>query len=99
MIIFLLYHFNFKSIVSTLFIMLAMPFTAIGAIWSIKLLGFNKSIAVYAGMMEVIGIGAALCALITTFIMEAYTRWKKENRVKTIDDIYAVITEGASRAL
>jgi Cu(I)/Ag(I) efflux system membrane protein CusA/SilA len=99
MIIFLLYHFNFKSIVSTLFIMLAMPFTAIGAIWSIKALGFNMSIAVWAGMMEVIGIGAALCALITTFIMEAYNRWQEEGKIKTIDDVYAVITEGASRAL
>ena len=99
MIIFLLYHFNFKSIISTLFIMLAMPFTAIGAIWSIKALGFNMSIAVWAGMMEVIGIGAALCALITTFIMEAYNRWHDEGRIKTIDDVYAVITEGASRAL
>ncbi|MEW6009356.1 MAG: CusA/CzcA family heavy metal efflux RND transporter [Candidatus Omnitrophota bacterium] len=99
MIIFLLYHFNFKSIISTLFIMLAMPFTAIGAIWSINFLGFNKSIAVYAGMMEVIGIGAALCALITTFIMEAYSRWQEAGKIKTIDDVYAVVTEGATRAL
>ena len=99
LIIFLLYHFNFKSITSTLFIMLAMPFTAIGAIWSIKALGFNMSIAVWAGMMEVIGIGAALCALITTFIMEAYNRWQEENRIKTIEDLYSAITEGATRAL
>lgn len=99
LIIFLLYHFNFKSIVSTLFIMLAMPFTAIGAIWSIKLLGFNMSIAVYAGMMEVIGIGSALCALITTFIMQAYNRWQSQGKINSIDDVYAVVTEGATRAL
>jgi Cu(I)/Ag(I) efflux system membrane protein CusA/SilA len=99
LIIFLLYHFNFKSIISTLFIMLAMPFTAIGAIWSIKFLGFNRSIAVYAGMMEAIGIGAALCALITTFIREAYSRWHEEGKIKSIEDVYAVVTEGANRAL
>ncbi len=97
--IFILYYFSFKSVVSVLFIILAMPFTAIGAIWSIRLLGYNMSIAVWAGMMEVIGIGAALCALITTFISEAYEKWKKEDRIKTMDDIYAVITEGATRAL
>lgn len=99
LIIFLLYHFNFKSITATLMIMLAMPFTAIGAIWSIKALGFNMSIAVWAGMMEVIGIGAALCALISTFIMEAYKRRDEAGKIKTIDDVYAVVTEGASRAL
>ncbi|MFZ5800442.1 MAG: efflux RND transporter permease subunit [Candidatus Omnitrophota bacterium] len=99
MIIFLLYYVNFKSIISTLFIMLAMPFTAIGAIWSIKALGFNMSIAVRAGMMEVIGIGAALCALITTFIMDAYSQWQEDGRIKTIDDVYAAVSEGATRAL
>ncbi len=99
LIIFLLYHFNFRSIISTLFIMLAMPFTAIGAIWSIKLLGFNISIAVWAGMMEVIGIGAALCALISTFIIQEYDKWHKAGKVKTIEDVYAVTTEGAARAL
>ncbi len=99
LVIFLLYHFNFKSIVVTLFIMLAMPFTAIGSIWSIKILGFNMSIAVWAGMMEVIGIGAALCALISTFITRAYEDSVKKNRIKTSQDLYAVISEGASRAL
>ncbi len=99
LIIFLLYYFNFKSVVSTVFIMLAMPFTAIGAAWSIRLLGFNKSIAVYAGMMEVIGIGAALCALVVTFITTAYDKRKNEGKIKTKEDIYAVISEGASRAL
>ena len=99
LIIFLLYYFNFKSVISTVFIMLAMPFTAIGAAWSIRLLGFNKSIAVYAGMMEVIGIGAALCALVVTFITAAYDKRKNEGKIKAKEDIYAAIIEGASRAL
>ncbi|OGX60980.1 MAG: cation transporter, partial [Omnitrophica WOR_2 bacterium RIFOXYC2_FULL_45_15] len=99
LIIFLLYYFNFKSVISTVFIMLAMPFTAIGAAWSIRLLGFNKSIAVYAGMMEVIGIGAALCALVVTFITVAYDKRKNEGKMKVKEDIYAAISEGASRAL
>ncbi len=99
LVIFLLYHFNFKSVVSTLFIMLAMPFTAIGAVWSIHLLGFNRSIAVYAGMMEVVGIGAALCALITTFITSEYEKRRQAGRLQTIEDVFAAITEGANRSL
>ena len=54
-IIFLLYYFNFKSIGTTLLILLAMPFTAMGAIWSVFILRFNMSIAIWAGMMEVVG--------------------------------------------
>jgi len=98
-IIFLIYYFNFKSPMAVVLIMLAMPFTAVGAIWSIKLLGYNMSIAVWAGMMEVIGIGAALCALITTYMGEAYEREAGLGRIKTFNDLYACITEGATRAL
>ena len=100
LIIFLIYYFNFKSIVSTVFIMLAMPFTAIGAIWSIMFLRFNMSIAVWAGMMEVVGIGAALCALITTFIHQAWDKATAEGKqIKTMDELYKVVSEGAGRAM
>ncbi len=98
-IIFLLYYFTFKSVGTTLLILLAMPFTAMGAIWSVFLLRFNMSIAIWAGMMEVVGIGAALCALISTFINEAYERRKEEGGIASIEDLYAVVSEGASRAL
>ena len=99
LVIFLIYYFSFKSIPAVIFIMLAMPFTAVGAVWSIKLLGYNMSIAVWAGMLEVVGIGAALCALITTYMNEAYDRNVQAGNIKTIQDIYAVVIEGASRAL
>jgi len=100
LIIFLIYYFNFKSIVSTVFIMLAMPFTAIGAIWSIMFLRFNMSIAVWAGMMEVVGIGAALCALITTFIHAEWDKATAEGKqIKSMDELYKVVSEGAGRAL
>lgn len=99
LLIFILYHFNFKSVPATLFIMLAMPFTAIGGILGIKLLGFNMSIAVWAGMIEVVGIGAALCALVMIFLNEAYERWMSEGRIKSSLDIRALSLEGATRAL
>ncbi|MDP3787290.1 MAG: efflux RND transporter permease subunit, partial [Candidatus Omnitrophota bacterium] len=98
-IIFLLYYFNFKSVGSTLLILLAMPFTAMGAIWSVFFLRFNMSIAIWAGLMEAVGIGAALCALITTFINGAYEKRQEEGKITSLEDLYAVVSEGASRAL
>lgn len=96
-LIFLLYYFNFKSPMMTLFIMTAMPFAALGGIWSIYLLRFNMSIAVWAGMLEVVGISAALCALMTTFVKETYE--KEEANIKSLQDLYRVVTVGATRAL
>jgi Cu(I)/Ag(I) efflux system membrane protein CusA/SilA len=99
-VIFLIYYFNFKSIVSTLLIMLAMPLTLIGAIWSIKFLQFNMSIAVWAGMLEVTGIAAALCSLITTFIHEAWdSATAGGKQIKTMDELYNLVSKGAGRAL
>ena len=100
LIIFLIYYFNFKSIVSTVFIMLAMPFAAIGAVWSIMFLRFNMSIAVWAGMLEVTGIAAALCSLITTFIHEAWDKATAEGKqINSMDELYKVVSSGAGRAL
>jgi Cu(I)/Ag(I) efflux system membrane protein CusA/SilA len=99
LLIFILYHFEFKTVTVTAFIMLAMPFTAIGGILGIKLLGYNMSIAVWAGMIEVVGIGAALCALVMTFLSESYEKWKSEGRIKSFSDIRALSLEGAIRAL
>ncbi|MEK7874932.1 MAG: CusA/CzcA family heavy metal efflux RND transporter [Pseudomonadota bacterium] len=98
-IIFLLYYFNFKSIGTTMLILLAMPFTAMGAIWSVFLLRFNMSIAIWAGMMEVVGIGAALCALIATFMNQAYEKKQAEGKIISREELHAVVSEGASRAL
>jgi Cu(I)/Ag(I) efflux system membrane protein CusA/SilA len=58
------------------------------------------SIAVWAGMMEVVGIGAALCALITTFIHEAWEKAHSEGKqVKTMEELYRIVSEGAGRAM
>lgn len=63
-------------------------------------LRFNMSIAVWAGMMEVVGIGAALCALITTFIHAEWDKATLEGKsIHSMDELYRVVSEGASRAL
>ncbi len=99
-IIFLIYYFNFKSIVSVVFIMMAMPFTAIGAAWSIMFLKFNMSIAVWAGMLEVVGIGSALCALIVTFINDAWDKAVAEGKqINSMEELYKVVSSGAGRAM
>jgi Cu(I)/Ag(I) efflux system membrane protein CusA/SilA len=51
-IVFLLLYFNTKSTVKTFIILLAVPFSAIGAIWFLYLLNYNMSIAVWVGLMS-----------------------------------------------
>jgi len=57
-IVFLLLYFNTGSFVKTVIILLAVPFSAIGAIWLLYLLDYNMSIAVWVGLIALLGVDA-----------------------------------------
>jgi len=48
-LILLLLYLNTKSTAKTMLILLAVPFSAVGAIWLLYLLGYNMSIGVWVG--------------------------------------------------
>ncbi len=56
-LIFLLLYMNTRSITKTMLIILAVPFSAVGAIWFLYLLGYNMSIAVWVGLIALLGGG------------------------------------------
>jgi Cu(I)/Ag(I) efflux system membrane protein CusA/SilA len=57
-IVFLLLYFNTGSAIKTMIILLAVPFSAIGAIWFLYLLHYNMSIAVWVGLIALLGVDA-----------------------------------------
>src|SRR5438093_3969599 len=58
LIIFVLLYLNTTSITKTFIILLAVPFSAVGAIWLLWLLGYNTSIAVWVGLIALLGVDA-----------------------------------------
>jgi Cu(I)/Ag(I) efflux system membrane protein CusA/SilA len=59
-LIFLLLYLNTRSITKTMIILLAVPFSAIGAVWFLYILGYNLSVAVWVGGRRNRGLYAAL---------------------------------------
>src|SRR3989442_1661193 len=57
-VVFLLLFFNTGSFVKTVIILLAVPFSAIGAIWLLYLLNYNISIAFWVGLIALLGVDA-----------------------------------------
>src|SRR2546430_13234507 len=57
-LILLLLYFNTRSIAKTAIITLAVPFSAVGAVWMVYLLGYHMSIAVWVGIIALLGIDA-----------------------------------------
>ncbi len=56
-LIVLLLYLNTRSLTKTGIVILAVPFSAIGAVWFLYLLGYNMSVGVWVGLIALLGRG------------------------------------------
>ena len=94
-IIFLLLYMNFKSITETLIVLISVPFSLVGSIWLLYILGYNLSIAVWVGMIALAGLAAQTGVVMIIYLDESYEKWQKEGKLKTYKDLTNSIIEGA----
>jgi len=94
-IIILLLFANTRSWAKTSIILLAVPFSAVGAIWLLWLLGYNMSIAVWVGLIALLGVDAETGIFMLLYLDLAYEKMKKENKMNTVEDLKHAIHEGA----
>jgi len=97
-IAFLLYM-NTKSIVQTGIVLLSVPFSLIGAVWLLWAMGFNISIAVWVGMIALMGLDAETGVLLLLFMELAYKQAVKDGRMNTYQDLKDAILQGSVRRL
>ncbi|MBI4669551.1 MAG: efflux RND transporter permease subunit [Elusimicrobia bacterium] len=93
-IIFLL-HLNTKSWVKTGIVMLAVPFSLIGAVWFLYLLGYNISIAVWVGMIALMGLDAETGVFMLLYLDLAYHDMVKQGRMRTHAELTEAVVYGA----
>lgn len=94
-LIFMLLYINTRSVAKTMIVMLAVPFSAIGAVWLLYLLGYNMSIAVWVGLIALLGVDAETGVFMLLYLDIAYDKAKKEGRLQDLQDLRAAILEGA----
>jgi Cu(I)/Ag(I) efflux system membrane protein CusA/SilA len=94
-IIFVLLYLNTKSVVKTLIVFLAVPFSAVGAIWLLYWLGYNMSIAVWVGLIALMGVDAETGVFMLLYLDLAYHEWQKAGRLKSWVDLKEAILHGA----
>ena len=99
LLIFLLLYLNTRSVPKTFIVTLAVPFSAIGAIWFLYLLGYNMSIAVWVGLIALLGVDAETGVFMLLYLDLAYERAKREGRLRSLADLQAAILEGAVKRL
>jgi len=98
-LVFLLLYMNTRSITKTMIVLLAVPFSAVGAIWFIYLLGYNMSIAVWVGLIALLGVDAETGIFMLLYLDLAYEKAKKEGRLRNLADLRQAIMEGAVQRL
>jgi Cu(I)/Ag(I) efflux system membrane protein CusA/SilA len=98
-VVFLLLYLNTRSAVKTAIVALAVPFSAVGAVWYLYLLGYNMSIAVWVGMIALMGVDAETGVFMLLYLDLAYEKARKEGRLRSLADLHAAIIEGAAKRL
>ena len=95
LIILLIIYLNTRSLVKTAIVMLAVPFSLVGAFWIIYLLHYNLSVAVWVGIIALAGLDAETGVVMLLYLDLAYDEWKKKRLMRHAADLRDAIYHGA----
>jgi len=98
-LIFFMLYMHRKSMVETLIVMTALPFSLIGSVWLLAALDYNLSVAVAVGMIAVAGIAVELGLLMMLYLDIAWRQHRDEGQIHSRLDLTTAITEGASHRI
>ena len=92
--IFLLLYFNTRSVAKTMIVFLSLPFSAVGAIWALYLLGYNMSVAVWVGLIALLGVAAEMGVFVLLYLDLSYEEMRAQGQMKTRKQLYEAIVQG-----
>ena len=95
---FLLY-LNTRSFIEAGIVLLAVPFSLVGAVWLLYLLGYKLSVAVWVGMIALAGLDAETGVVMLLYLTLAYGRRKDAGHLATSADLEDAIVEGAAHRI
>jgi Cu(I)/Ag(I) efflux system membrane protein CusA/SilA len=98
-LIIVLLYLNTRSTTKTLIILLAVPFSAVGAVWYLYLLGYNMSIGVWVGLLALLGVDAETGVFMLLYLDLAYAEARKAGRLRSLHDLREAIVHGAAKRL
>jgi len=98
-VIFFILYVNTASIAKVFIVLLAVPFSLVGAIWLLYLLGFHLSLAVVVGLIALAGLDAETGVVMLLYLDIAYHRHQVEGRLNSYRDLEDAVMEGAVQRL
>jgi Cu(I)/Ag(I) efflux system membrane protein CusA/SilA len=98
-LIFVLLYANTRSAVKASIVMLAVPFSLVGAVWYLWFLGYNISIAVWVGMIALMGLDAETGVFMLLFLDLSYYDAVRRGKMNTYEDLKEAVIHGAVKRI
>jgi Cu(I)/Ag(I) efflux system membrane protein CusA/SilA len=98
-LILLLLYFSTRSAVKTMIVIMAVPFSAVGAIWLVCLLGYNMNAAVWVGLIALLGVDAETGVFMLLYLDLAYEKARTARGPLTPNELTEAVVEGAAKRL
>jgi Cu(I)/Ag(I) efflux system membrane protein CusA/SilA len=95
LIIFVLIYINTKSAFKTAIVLLAVPFSLVGAFWLLYLLDYNMSVAVWVGIIALAGLDAETGVVMLLYLDHAWEKFRAEGRMNNMRNLHDAVIEGA----
>jgi Cu(I)/Ag(I) efflux system membrane protein CusA/SilA len=93
--IFVLIYLNTKSAARTAIVLLAVPFSLVGAFWFLYLLHYNLSVAVWVGLIALAGLDAETGVVMLLYLDHSWDRFMEAGRLRTPADLREAVVDGA----
>lgn len=95
LLIVLILYLNTRSVTKTAIVLLAVPFSLVGAFWAIHLCGYNLSVAVWVGVIALAGLDAETGVVMLLYLDLAHAEWVRKGLLRTPGDLRDAIYHGA----
>ncbi len=95
LLIVLIIYLNTKSAIKTAIVLLAVPFSLVGAFWMIYLNGYHLSVAVWVGLIALAGLDAETGVVMLLYLDLAYEDWRKKGLLNNVAGLRDAIYHGA----
>jgi Cu(I)/Ag(I) efflux system membrane protein CusA/SilA len=96
-IVFAILYINFRGAAQSLIVMTSVPFAAVGAIWMLWAFGFNTSVAVWVGMIALLGVAAETASVMVVYLDEAWHAGRMAGRIVTKQDLVEHSLDAATK--
>lgn len=98
-LIVLLLYMSTRSWLRVGIVLLAVPFSLVGAVWLLWLMNYHLSLAVWVGVIALAGLDAETGVVMLLYLDTSFNRFKSEGRLNHRTDLWHAIHDGAVKRI